>query len=219
MAGALTRMLGRTATGGVQPTFLSATGYTGPASDATSWTPFTGLDISNCQMAVFVCSVDSNPTLSTASSGWNALASNAGLSVTQRVFYKVSPTASETLAIAASVGSQQFSGVLIRILNGANISGTFSNSGNTAAADIDPPSHNAGASRPHLWIACGSWDGVVVASVEPSGFINLSSAASSGANGAGTSIATREETIQTKDPGVFTSASEQYGVGTLAVWA
>lgn len=202
--------------GGPNPTHVSSTGFASPASNATSWTPFTALDLSNCNLAVLVISSDGTPTLTTSSSGWVKLGqTSASASPTTAIFYKLSPTASETFALASS-GSEQYSAVLVRVNNTTNISGT--GVGAAASANADPPSHNAGAARNHLWIAVGGWDDIITASGAPSGYSNLTTATAAGASGASSAAATKFLNAQTEDPGGFTSASETWVTYTLSIW-
>lgn len=202
--------------GGPNPTYVSSTGFVGSTSNATSWTPFSALDLSNCNLAVLIVSSDGGPTLTTASSGWVKLnQTNATTTPAAVVFYKLSPTSSETFLLA-STATEQYSAVLVRVNNATNISGT--GLGASASANANPPSHNAGAGRNHLWIAAGSWDDIITASAAPAGYSNLTTAVAAGTAGASTAVATKFLNAQTEDPGAFTSASETWVAYTLSIW-
>ncbi len=222
-AGPLVNSYLHTTPGGVPPSFVSATGYNGPNSNLNSWTPFTALDLSDCSIALFCFSSDAgtNPVVDGASTaGWTKYShTGGGTSVTGALFYKIAPTSSETLVISTSPVNETFSGILVRAANAANLSATSTHTNTTASANADPPSHDAGAVRDHLWIAFGSWDdisAVAAPTAAPSGYGNLTTRTGFGVS---SGIATKELNAQTEDPGAFTSASEQWVTYTIALYA
>jgi hypothetical protein len=205
------------------PTFVSSTAYVTAAANAANWTPFSALDLSNCAMAVFVVAVDGGTgNVTTASSGWLGIGTvMAGVIVKSNIFYKVGPTASETLLIDfddTDATTEQGSGILIR-LNGANSIITGSTSNGIGSTNADPPSKDAGAVRNHFWIAAAAWDGIITASAAPSTYTNLATQAASGASGASSAIATKSiDSSQVEDPGAFTSTTEQWIAWTIATY-
>lgn len=208
--------------GSSSPTFVSATGYETGIVTVASWTPFTGLDLSNCDLAVFILSRDGGVLSSgdsTASSGWqvNEDATSGG-EVTSTVFYKVDPTASEELAITFDALGEQASGILVRV-NGANTfassspaTGSSTNADPAILEEFDPPVSA-------LVIAVASWDNVITPSAAPSGYGNLTTQAASGAFGASTAIATKTiAALVSEDPAAFTSGAEQWAAWALGCY-
>lgn len=208
--------------GGGGPSFVSATGYVTGTSDVGSWTPFTGLDLSNCDMAVFILSRDGGVLTTgdtTASSGWARLnySTSSGGAITSAIFYKVAPTASEELAITFDAAGEQASGILIRA-NGVDAAESAGDQGDSTNAapptleEFDPP-------LDALAIAAATWDSVITASAGPSGYSNLTTQAASGVLGASTAIATKLiPALVAETPGAFTSDTEQWVAWTIALY-
>jgi len=208
------------------PTFVSATPYVTGTSDATTWTPFTGLDMSDCAMAIVVIAKDGtgNGEITVAAgstAGWTAFGTTqtSTAAVASRLFYRLAPTSSETLVIDWGSGSetQQGSCIMVR-LNGAD---TISSAGVATGSSIDanPPSRNSGTVRNYLWLAGAAWDAIITPSAGPSTYDNFTVQAASGANGASCAIATKSiDASQTEDPGAFTSDTEQWVAWTIPVY-
>lgn len=207
---------------GDAPTVISRTGYQGPGSDATSWTIFSGVDLSAGTLAIVLVSSDGAPTLSTSSSGWVKYGQQSETSSntsTLAVFYKVNPTASETLDIS-STAAEQFTAIAI-LCSGANNLAATAATGSTSSV-CDPPSLDTGAVRDYLFIVGRSSNtGSTVATAAPSGYTNLTtqSSVTTGNPGANTQTAERLASTQIEDPAAFTGGSNPWVGYTIAVWS
>lgn len=114
--------------------------------------------------------------------------------------------------------SQQSSHISFRVPHALGLTGGSANGNST---NSDPPSftHPAGAGN-YLVIAAAGRDAQVVASAAPSGYSALHTKTGGGANGASCDAAIKRiwsYGSATEDPGVFTSASEQWTSWTLFV--
>ncbi len=187
------------------PAIVSTTGYANDVSGA-SWTMLSGVTVAAGELLLaFVDSSSFGVALTTASAGWSKYgeASPPGdASVRLAVFSKIATGTSETLVISNwSSGRPQ--GILVRIANATNFSGTLA--GGTTDTQPNPPSHNAGASRSHIWLAVGAAGLTTPSSgftTAPSGYSGLVSVA---ANSSGIILAAANKTLtaQTEDPGAF----------------
>ncbi|HEX8400538.1 MAG TPA: hypothetical protein VF628_02415 [Allosphingosinicella sp.] len=203
------------------PSVLSSTGYQGPNTDATSWTAFTGVTVSAGDFLVFGCAADGNPTLSTASVGWSLLGHSPGPTVggLTAIFYKaVAAGGTESLTIASTV-AEKFGGILLRIAGATAIGGSSAQGDST---NPDPPLHDAGTVRDHLWIAlCGRDVSSLpaVPSAPPAGYGGLTTVVQTNSTGVQIASAYRAVAAQTENPGAFTAVTEQWSSWTLAVWS
>lgn len=137
-----------------------------------------------------------------------------GAVVTGSVYAKIAE-ATNALQINTIV-AEQSTHVGLSISGGNTIAQANANGSST---DSDPPSLDVGSSPDTLWIATRSGDAQVVATVAPSGYSNLQTRAASGANGASTNTAEFATTADgIEDPGVFTSATEQWVAFTLGIY-
>lgn len=169
-------------------------------------------------LLVTVFSVDENPTVTTASSGWTKLgqASN-GTAVTGAIFWKLASgttSAADALTLTTSNG-QRSSHVTYRIRGATGISG---NSANNSSTNSNPPSHTASEAA-FLWIATRSGDDVTAATAPPTSYTYMETVPAGNAAGASTNTAYQVlgTATATQDPGAFTSATEQWVSWTLAI--
>lgn len=186
------------------------------ASIGSSFTPFSNLDLSDCDMAVIMTATSgANPPLSTGSTGWSALNTTAtdGFFATSRVFYKLNPTADETLLITAGTGAPRWAARLLRLNNASNIAGS-------GAANLtgDPPSVDIGAELIMLTFAFASCNGTTDYTAGPAGYDGFVYAENTAGNPgiAHASLLTR---AQVENPGVFTGGgANRKTEWTAAVW-
>lgn len=188
------------------PSIVAVTNHSTPTSP-TSWAAFSGVTVAVGELLVFVMNqYSSGPTLSTASSGWTKLIqqNNAGTPCALAIFYKVAASTSESLTIASTVGGQ-CAGRLFRIANAANITATSAS--NVSSTNPDPPNHNPGVSRAHLWLATVGAGGLSgTPSAGPSGYSDFT-VVSTGPTGCHLGTAHRSTVASSENPGVFTNAS------------
>lgn len=164
----------------------------------------------NLLLCVFSCDgiVNASP-----SSGWTKVARGTqGGTVTGVIFYKYA-TGSDSLTVTTDI-SEQSTHIVYEFNNAAPPIVEVTNGNGT---DADPPSNATGTSREYLWIATHSSDSTTTASVAPSGYSGLLTQTASGAQGATTATAYKTATASTEDPGVFTSASDQWVTTTIAL--
>lgn len=140
-----------------------------------------------------------------------------GSAVVGSVHYKVSSGDEPQLLKSYTTTASEQIGSIVLVIRG--YTGTPScTSANGSSTDADPPSHDAGASHKHLWIAAAVWDEGDFASLEkPSGYGDFVYTVNGFAGGAGVALATKFATSQTEDPAVFTSPTEQWAAFTIAV--
>jgi len=203
------------------------TGYSSGTSNATSWAAFSNVSVPSGSLAVFIVASDGNPTLSVggADTDWEILSQlGQGTSVRGAVFYWFNDTGSavnKSFTLSSS-GSEQFSGLLVLIPRATagyamGISGTFA--GQASSANPNPPSHDAGTSRDHFWIAAVASDSTGLPSAVPTNYSNGTNQQAPGTGSASVFYAQRTLTAQTEDPGTFTHGTSRARVNmTLAVW-
>lgn len=169
-------------------------------------------------MLVAVFSVDGDPTVTTASSGWTKLgqASN-GSQVTGAIFWKFASgttPASDALSLSTT-NNQRSSHITYRIRGATGISGTAANG---SSNNSNPPNHVASESA-FLWIATRAGDNTTTASAAPSGYSGLLTVGAGNSNGASTNSAITLLGIasNTQDPGTFNSNSEQWVSYTISI--
>lgn len=198
------------------PSITAVTTYT--RGNSTSWTPLSGATVVSGELLIFICHSKGSGTPTTSSTGWSSMGSQAR-STNHRVtiFRKVATGSSETLVITSLV-SGTFDGVLYRLSGADTISGTATTGSSTNA---NPPSHDAGASRDHLWIATVSHSSDASSvSASPSGYGTLTQVSHNlDFDPSRTATAERAATAQTEDPGTFTHASSGWISWTLATYA
>lgn len=201
-------------------------GYVSSTTDSTTWAAFSNVSVPAGSLAVFFVTADATPGVSVGGSDtdWLQLYSaTASTAVRGACFYWFNNTGgpvnkSFTLTAASA---QQFSGILYiipRATAGAwlRLSAT---TGVNSVANPNPPSHNAGAVRNHLWIAAVHSDNTNVASAAPTNYTNLTTQAGGGANGVSTYSAERTNAVQTEDPGNFTQGTARsFVAATVAIW-
>lgn len=163
-----------------------------------------------------IFSVDENPTVSISSgTGWTKMgqASNSTI-VTGAIFWKIAD-GSDTLTLLTST-SQQSSHITFRVPYARGLTGKSSN-GSSTNSDPASATHPDGISD-YMWIATRSGDSTVVATVAPSGYGTLQTSTAAGTSGASTNAAALFiQDVATKDPGTFTSATEQWVCWNLIV--
>jgi len=190
-------------------------------TDTTSHAITLPSGIQTGELLLVVFSSDGFPFISVSSgTNWNFLgqASN-GTTVTGAIFWKIAD-GSDSLTVGTSV-AEQSSHISFRISGvkkPGNVTGSNSNGSST---NSDPPSHTmpGTGNRGRLWIATRSGDAQVVATAAPSLYSNLQTIAATGSNGASTNTAERtvSSTAVTQNPGVFTSATEQWVSFTIGI--
>lgn len=174
-------------------------------------------------LIVVVFSADQNPTVdvntSVSGNNWRKLGqASQGSDVTGAIFWKIAE-GSDALTVTTS-NNQQSTHICFRItgvmINATDFSGTSATGSSTNA---NPPSHTPpNGTQNYLVIATHSSDAQVVASAAPSGYGNLTTQTATGSNGASTSVADRTAaSISSEDPGVFTTANEQWVAWTLMI--
>ena len=184
------------------------------AVDTTSHSITLPSDIQAGELLLVVFSVDSDPTCTDSSGLWTKLGQTTSFTaITGAVLYKVA-TGGDSLTITTSV-AQQSSHIAFRVSNFSGIPTATGFGG--SGINFDPPLHNPGVSKPYLWIAAGSADTTVVASVAPASYSDLQTQAAAGASGASTSTAERVLFASSEDPGVFTSSTCSWVSYTISV--
>lgn len=195
-------------------------------SNSTTYTvsgSFSGGPGSVGDLIIAFISADGNPTLTTSSSGWSKLgqASN-GTVVTGAVFYCYATAADNTFPALTinSTASEQYAAAVHRFkgssANSLQIEGTFSNGSST---NSDPAALTPSAgSQDYYWVVSRHGDSNVNATAGPSGYSGWGGTSNGGTGGATIDTAYRTATASSENPGVFTSASEQWVCATVAVW-
>lgn len=169
-----------------------------------------GITNGNLLLCIFSCDGIVNAT---ASSGWIKVARGTqGGTVTGVLFYKYA-TGSDSLTVTTDI-SEQSTHQVYELNNAAPPIVEITN-GNSA--DADPPNNDTGTSREYLWIATHSSDAQTIATVAPSGYSGLLTETAAGAQGASTSTAYKTATASSENPGVFTSAADQWVAATIAL--
>lgn len=203
------------------------------ASDALSYTinyP-SGWDTNTAGDRIYAfVSSDSNPTLSTASSGWSKLNQlNSGTQVIGAVFMYTVSADNTTIPdlVVDSTTSQQFSSVSLWVRSSTGTLAHLtlaSSSGSTTNSDPALVTNSTGASVDALVIASRHGDtnvGTESPSAAPSGYSNWQSQVSSGSGGAATDTAEKQVTLAnsaTEDPGTWTSVIEQWVCWTVGIY-
>ena len=219
------------------PALVSQTSYV-PASSTTTWTVFSGLDLSDCDLAVVVTLVmgtDRTMGVETGTTaGWAVDAGRAGLTSNPNtlgrvnMFSRVAPSASEQLVVrnlpqtgSADSALSNMAAILFRINNANTATWTTANGPNFNSRPVNPPAHNTGAIRDALWIAVMGINSATLPTAYPAGYSNtIAKVVSSGAAGnlAAVSLA---KNAQTEDPGTFTTlfaSTARWGAGTIACY-
>lgn len=195
------------------PAVVATVAYVGPASDATSWQPFSSVSVNKGSVIIVSADGDpTNPTLTTASSNWTKLGQNddsgGAYHSSSAVFYKTADGTGEFTV--SSSNSQQFTAILLRVDTAKAVSGTVASDTN------NPPSHTTG-SRPMLWVAGLTCAGGANASSAPAGYSGFITA-TAGSNGASTALAYRTVTSGSENPGTFSGVSAEAGSAwTIAI--
>lgn len=208
------------------PQVVSRTATSGAGANATSHTITLPTHASGDILVVLVgndgtTGVTQTLDAGTSSAGWNNLGfiSSASTSLCGcAVYWILCDSASENLTVTTSSG-EMVSWVVYRITGGVSVDASSAGSASGGSANADPPSHTpSGGSNKYLWIVGGSWDGnVVVPTVAPTDFTNLTTVAHVSVAGASMGTAEREFEGSSLDPDAFTSAAEQWAVWTIAV--
>ncbi|HNR55182.1 MAG TPA: hypothetical protein PKJ19_08455, partial [Flavobacteriales bacterium] len=169
-------------------------------------------------LLVTIFSVDGNPTVTTASSGWTKLdQSSYGTTVTGAIFWKMATgttPAADALSLTTSA-SERSSHVTYRIRGATGISGSETTG---SSSNSNPPNHTAGEAS-FLWIATRSGDDTDVASAAPTNYGDMITVGAGSGTGASTNTATRVlgAAANSENPGSFASANEQWVSYTLAI--
>jgi hypothetical protein len=158
-------------------------------------------------------SYDGTAVAVTSSLGWNKLGQRTnGTVVSSAVFWRYSSGADAlTVSTSAAEGSSH---IVYCIQNAGAPSGTGADGSST---NSNPPNHPTGAARNYLVIATRSGDDVVVASAPPASFSSMITVTSATTTGASSNAAQVSSTTASIDPGVFTSATEQWVSWTITV--
>jgi hypothetical protein len=165
-------------------------------------------------------SVDGAPTITvTTGSGWSLVGEVAVTTLVKLAVYTKIAAGDATDALTLTTSTLEQSSHVSYAHSAADaVTATFSSSSTTATVNADPPSHSPGSTADYVWIAiCGHDSNTVVATAAPSGYTNLQTQAAATANGASISSATRELNAASENPGVFTSAAEQWTAATVAI--
>jgi hypothetical protein len=195
------------------PSFVSATAIPDGGAGADTFTPFTALDLTNCDLALVWVFTTDNITLATASTGWAKLGqanipSNpiGGTNGRFALFWKAEPGAAEEFVVTGgSGGTARWGAILERVAAADTVTWT-TNSASTFDTAPNPPPHDAGAVRPTLWtagVACAALD----VTAAPSGYGNLTIQPGQGGTTYSAAIATLASEEQSQDPGAFTTAA------------
>ena len=216
------------------PALVSQTSYA-PASSTTVWTVFSGLDLSDCDLAVVVTlnlSQNRRMVVETGSTaGWSVDANLASLVFgiaavgSVNMFSRVAPSASEQLVVrnmpntgAPDSALANMAAILFRISNANTATWTPVNGPSSNNNAANPPAHDTGAIRDALWIAAMGINRTTLPTAYPAGYSNtITKAVSSGAAGS-IAAASLAKNAQTEDPGTFTNPSARWGAGTIACY-
>jgi hypothetical protein len=149
----------------IDPAFLSATVY---VSDVwPTFEPFTGLDLSAGQLAVFIAGTNGAVNDTTgltltpggdSSPGWSQLnhketGNLSSVVGSLTVFSKANPTSNETLQLSSGVNGT-WSGILYLLAGVDTLVGAFAKqAGISAGVNANPPSLDLGAAHDSLLIA------------------------------------------------------------------
>lgn len=219
------------------PALVSQTSYV-PASSTTTWTVFSGLDLSDCDLAVVVTLVmgtDRTMGVETGTTaGWAVDAGRAGLTSNPNtlgrvnMFSRVAPSASEQLVVrnlpqtgSADSALSNMAAILFRINNANTATWTTANGPNFNSRPVNPPAHNTGAIRDALWIAAMGVNIATLPFAYPAGYSNTIYKAVSSAEEGSIAAASLAKNAQTEDPGIFTipvGFSARWGAGTIACY-
>jgi hypothetical protein len=162
---------------------------------------------------------DTNPTVSTTSTGWTVLAQALnGTIVRGAILYKqqAAGTSADDLTVDISI-SERATAITLRISAvGSSLAPVQANA-NGSSTNSNPPNLDTGTSRDYLWIVTRHGDSTVVATAAPTNFTNLLTQAGNGTSSASTNTAERQFAAQALDPGTFTSGNEQWVSFTVAI--
>lgn len=206
------------------PALVSQTAFD-PGAATTSWTVFSGLDLSDCSLAIVVGMVlGTNQTLildGASSAGWTLRSGDARLisginsAGRLRVFTQAAPTSSETLVMAPT-SSANMAAILVRVNNASTVTLAYVNGPNSNSTAADPPSVTLPLTRDALWIAAMGLGAAAAPSGYPAGYSNGIARAVSAAAAGGVALASKAALSATsEDPGVFTNASARWGALTI----
>lgn len=184
------------------------TTYVSATSDATSWTPFSGLSVDPGELLVFICSVDADASpaaTSTASSDWTRQAGTSVNSVYRQDIYTAGPGLTSTTLQIDTTDSEQFTGILIRIPGGRIFAGLGASA--SQLGSCNPTVFNPGVAEDYMWLITGTHDGVTLPSGAPTNYTNFTTQARGGTGGVGSFCATRNLNASSEDPGAFSGAT------------
>ena len=210
-------------------------------SNVTSWNyqapaPTADLDtaVTTGQRTIWlmVVTADGNPTITetNGTESWNKVGQvSNGTAVTSALFTLDSiaawPAGSYPDFQVGSTASEQFSCVLYayRITSGKVPQLLTATNSNGSSTNSDPAAvtNSSGAAQDVTVFVSRGGDSTVVASAAPTSYGNLSTQAGGGSNGASSNGADRQINIAnagTENPGVFTSASEQWACWTVGLY-
>lgn len=207
----------------------NATSWTGVTF---TWTTNTAISAGNTVRWYLFVSADGNPTITETSGGWTKIGqtSDATNAVTGAWFYLDTTSAFAASAspsfTVSSTASEQYSAILYAVeagagFNLAQIDGTAAQGSST---NSNPPAitNSSGASQDITVFAVRHGDSTVVATAAPTNYTtNHLSRAGGGTNGASINSGDRQLTVAnstSEDPGVFTSATEQWVSETIGVY-
>lgn len=209
------------------PALVSQTAF-GPGAATTSWTVFSGLDLSDCSLAVVIGMVlGTNLTVllgGATSAGWTLASGDARLfsginSVGRlRVVTKAAPTASETVVLAPT-SSANMAAILLRVSNANTVSIAYVNGPNSNSTAADPPSVTLTDVHDTLWIAAMGLGSATAPSDYPAGYSNGVARAVSSAAAGGMALASKVALgALSENPGAFTNASARWGALTIGCY-
>lgn len=202
-------------------------------ADVSQWTiPFpVGWDTNTAGDRVYaIVSVDQGGTstdgiVSTATSGWTLLGQSPQNQVRGAIFYYDVPSTNAVIPdlVVDSTTAERFSSVAYWVRSATGSVAHLSANATGNSTNSDPPSvtNTTGASIDALAIATRHGDGNTVATVVPTGYSNWQSQASGQANTPSTDTAEKQVTLAnsaSENPGVWTSATEQWVCYTLLVY-
>lgn len=202
-------------------------GFVSSTTNSASWDAFSNVAVPSGSLAVFFVTIDQIPTVSVGGSDtnwfqlYNSVRTNAVRGACFYWFNDTGGTVNKSFTLTAA-STQQYSGILYiipRTTEGTwlRLSATIANN---EAANPNPPNHNAGAVRDHLWIAPVHSKNLGVATAAPAGYGHLTTQNAGGAAGVSTySAELAQLATQQEDPSEFTqSISRPFVVATVAIW-
>lgn len=191
------------------PVILSSDTYTG-ATSTNSFSPTTVV-CNVGDLIIFSVATSASRTLTMTTAGWQSAGTLTSSGVQSQMFWKIAASTSEVVSVKSSGTNSGWCAYVMRITGAQGVTGTVASS---SAANSNPPAHDAGAVRDHLWIAVRTTT-QQAPSAAPSGY-TLSPTADAGIYRH--THATRNLNARVEDPGAFTNTSGPVGIGTFAVW-